>query len=75
MWLVSTSLALAVAALATGQVLVTGIPGALSPVTVASEATAYVVLAIVCRLYAGSLAGLLGAAGRPGRLLSAASVS
>ena len=68
MWLLSTRLALVVAALATGQLLVTGVLGTLSPVTVASEATAYVVLALVCRLYAGSLAGLLDGAARPGRL-------
>jgi DNA-binding CsgD family transcriptional regulator len=59
MWLLSGRLALAVASMAVGQLLLTGILGSLSPVTVASEVTAYVVLAVVARLYARSLADLL----------------
>lgn len=65
MWLLSAPLALVVAAVAIGQLLLTGILGTLSLVTVASEATAYVVLAAVCRLYAGSLADLLFGASHP----------
>ena len=59
MWLLSDRIALAVAAIAIAQLLITGLVGRLSLATVASEATAYVLLAVVCRLYAGSLADLL----------------
>jgi len=67
MWLLSAPLALAVGIAAVGQLLVTGVLGTLSPVTVGSEVTAYVLLGLVCRLYAGSLAALLfsAAARRP----------
>jgi len=64
MWLFGLRLALAVGAVAVVQLLVTGFLGALNPLTVASELTAYLVLAVVCRLYAGSLADLLSGAGR-----------
>ncbi len=67
MWLLSGGLALAVGIIAVGQLLVTGVLGTLSPVTVASEVTAYVVLALVCRLYARSLAELLFGATPSGR--------
>jgi len=59
MWLLSDRVALAVAAVAVLQLVVTGVAGRLSPATVASEATAYVLLAVVCRLYAASLATIL----------------
>jgi DNA-binding CsgD family transcriptional regulator len=67
MWLLSLRLALVVGIVAVGQLIVTGVLGTLSPVTVASELTAYVVLALICRLYAGSIAGLLLGAGRAAR--------
>lgn len=67
MWLLSVRLALVVGIVAVGQLLVTGVLGTLNPVTVASEMTAYVLLALVCRLYAGSLAALLFGAARPSR--------
>lgn len=63
MWLLSDGLALAVGVIALTQLLVTGALGALSLPTVASEGAAYLVLAVVCRLYAGSLADVL--ASRP----------
>lgn len=59
MWLLSDRVALAVAAIAIAQLLITGFVGRLSLATVASEATAYVLLAVVCRLYAATLADLL----------------
>jgi DNA-binding CsgD family transcriptional regulator len=59
MWLLSDRVASALAAVAVGQLVITGVVGRLSLATVASEATAYVLLAIVCRLYAASLADLL----------------
>jgi DNA-binding CsgD family transcriptional regulator len=68
MWLLSLRMALVVGAVAVGQLLVTGVLGTLNPVTVVSELTAYVVLALVCRLYAASLADLLFGSRRPGRL-------
>jgi len=58
-WLLSDRLALAVAVVALGQLVLTGALGAVSIPTVVSEATAYVVLGSVVRLYAGSLATLL----------------
>jgi DNA-binding CsgD family transcriptional regulator len=67
MWLLSGRLALAVGIIAVGQLLVTGVLGTLSAVTVGSEVTAYVVLALVCRLYARSLAELLFGATPPSR--------
>jgi len=67
MWLLSGRPALAVGTTAVGQLLVTGILGTLSLVTVASEVTAYVVLALVCRLYARSLSDLLFGATPPSR--------
>lgn len=67
MWLLSARPALAVASLAVGQLLVTGAIGALSLPTVASEGAAYVLLAVVCRLYARSLRDLLSGKSRSGR--------
>jgi DNA-binding CsgD family transcriptional regulator len=58
-WLLSDRLALAVAVVALGQLVLTAALGAVSIPTAVSEATAYVVLGLVVRLYAGSLAELL----------------
>jgi DNA-binding CsgD family transcriptional regulator len=58
-WLLSDRLALAVAVVALGQLVLTAALGAVSIPTAVSEATAYVVLGLVVRLYAGSLADLL----------------
>jgi DNA-binding CsgD family transcriptional regulator len=58
-WLLSDRLALAVAVVALGQLVLTAALGAVSIPTAVSEATAYVVLGLVVRLYAGSLAQLL----------------
>ena len=57
-WLLSDLLALAVALVALGQLVLTTAIGSVSPATGVSEATAYLVLGLVVRLYAGSLAGL-----------------
>lgn len=64
-WLLSDRLALAVAVVALGQLVVTGALGAVSIPTVVSEATAYLVLGSVVRLYAGSLATLLAQQAAP----------
>ena len=61
MWLLSNRLAIAVGAIAIGQLLATAALGTLTVATVASEGAAYLVLAFVCRLYAQSLADLLTA--------------
>ncbi len=58
-WLLSDRLALAVTVVALGQLVLTAALGAVSLPTAVSEATAYVVLGLVVRLYAGSLAELL----------------
>jgi DNA-binding CsgD family transcriptional regulator len=58
-WLLSDRLALAVAVVGLGQLVLTTALGAVSVATGVSEATAYVVLGLVVRLYAGSLADLL----------------
>jgi DNA-binding CsgD family transcriptional regulator len=58
-WLLSDRLALAVALVAVGQLVLTAALGALSIPTVVAEATTYVVLGLVVRLYAGTLAELL----------------
>lgn len=58
-WLLSDRLALAVAVVALGQLVLTAAIGAVSVPTAVSEATAYVVLGLVVRLYAGSLGELL----------------
>jgi DNA-binding CsgD family transcriptional regulator len=58
-WLLSDRLALAVAVVALGQLVLTAALGAVSIPTAVSEATAYVVLGLVVRLYAGSLTELL----------------
>jgi DNA-binding CsgD family transcriptional regulator len=58
-WLLSDRLALAVAVVALGQLVLTTALGDVSVATGVSEATAYVVLGLVVRLYAGSLAELL----------------
>lgn len=58
-WLLSDRLVLAVAVVALGQLVLTAALGAVSIPTAVSEATAYVVLGLVVRLYAGSLAELL----------------
>jgi DNA-binding CsgD family transcriptional regulator len=58
-WLLSDRLALAVAVVALGQLVLSAAIGAVSVPTAVSEATAYVVLGLVVRLYAGSLAELL----------------
>src|SRR5438132_899073 len=62
-WLLSDRLALAVAVVALGQLVLTAALGAVSIPTAVSEATAYVVLGLVVRLYAGSLAELLSRQG------------
>ena len=59
MWLLSDRLALAVAVVALGQLVLTTALGSVSLATGVSEATAYLVLGLVVRLYAGSLAELL----------------
>jgi DNA-binding CsgD family transcriptional regulator len=58
-WLLSDRLALAVAVVALGQLVLTTALGDVSVPTGVSEGTAYVVLGLVVRLYAGSLAELL----------------
>jgi DNA-binding CsgD family transcriptional regulator len=58
-WLLSDRLALAVAVVALGQLILTAALGDVSVPTAISEATAYIVLGLVVRLYAGSLAELL----------------
>jgi DNA-binding CsgD family transcriptional regulator len=58
-WLLSDRLALAVGVVALGQLVLTAALGDVSIPTAISEATAYVVLGLVVRLYAGSLAELL----------------
>jgi DNA-binding CsgD family transcriptional regulator len=58
-WLLSDRLALAVGVVALGQLVLTAALGDVSVPTAISEATAYVVLGLVVRLYAGSLAELL----------------
>jgi len=62
-WLLSDRLALAVAVVALGQLVLTAALGAVSIPTAVSEATAYVVLGLVVRLYAGSLSELLSRQG------------
>ena len=58
-WLLSGRLALAVALVAVGQLVLTAALGTLSVPTVVAEATTYVVLGLVVRLYAGTLSELL----------------
>lgn len=58
-WLLSDRLALAVAVVALGQLVLTTALGSVSLATGVSEATAYLVLGLVVRLYAGSLSELL----------------
>jgi DNA-binding CsgD family transcriptional regulator len=58
-WLLSDRLALAVAVVALGQLVLTTALGSVSFATGVSEATAYLVLGLVVRLYAGSLSELL----------------
>jgi len=58
-WLLSDRLALAVAVVGLGQLVLTIALGSVSLATGVSEATAYLVLSLVVRLYAGSLAELL----------------
>ncbi|HET9849008.1 MAG TPA: helix-turn-helix transcriptional regulator [Candidatus Dormibacteraeota bacterium] len=58
-WLLSRRLALLVSSVAVGQLLVSGFLGTLSPITVASETTAYVVLGLAAWLIANSLSQLL----------------
>ena len=58
-WLLSGRSALLVSVVAVGQLLLSGLLGTLSPITVASETTAYVVLALACRLVGNSLSQLL----------------
>lgn len=58
-WLLSDRLALAVALVALGQLVLTAAVGTLSIPTVVAEATTYIVLGLVVRLYAGSLSELL----------------
>ena len=58
-WLLSDRLALAVAAVGLGQLVLTTALGSVSLATGVSEATAYLVLGLVVRLYAGSLSELL----------------
>ncbi len=58
-WLLSDRLALAVAVVATGQLVLTAALGAITVPTAVAEVTAYVVLGLVVRLYAGSIAELV----------------
>ena len=58
-WLLSDRLALAVAVVGLGQLVLTTALGSVSLATGVSEATAYLVLGLVVRLYAGSLGDLL----------------
>ena len=58
-WLLSDRLALAVAVVAVGQLVLTAALGALSIPTVVAEATTYVILGLVVRLYAGTLSEML----------------
>jgi DNA-binding CsgD family transcriptional regulator len=58
-WLLSDRLALAVTVVGLGQLVLSAALGAISVPTGVSEATAYVVLGLVVRLYAGSLAELI----------------
>jgi DNA-binding CsgD family transcriptional regulator len=58
-WLLSDRMALMVAVVALGQLVLTTALGSVSLATGVSEATAYLVLGLVVRLYAGSLAELL----------------
>lgn len=58
-WLLSDRLALAVAVVALGQLVLTTALGSVSLATGMSEATAYLVLGLVVRLYAGSFSDLL----------------
>ncbi len=59
MWLLSDRLALAVAVVGLGQLVLTTALGSVSLATGVSEAIAYLVLGLVVRLYAGSLSELL----------------
>ncbi len=59
MWLLSDRLALAVAVVGLGQLVLTTVLGSVSLATGVSEAIAYLVLGLVVRLYAGSLSELL----------------
>lgn len=58
-WLLSDRLAVAVAAVAVGQLVLTAAVGAITVPTAVAEVTAYLVLGLVVRLYAGSLAELI----------------
>ena len=58
-WLLSDRLALAVGAVAVGQLVLTAAVGAITVPTAVAEVTAYLVLGLVVRLYAGSLAELI----------------
>jgi PAS domain S-box-containing protein len=58
-WLLSTPLAIGVTVLAIGLVGAAGVAGALGPITAASEATVFALIAIAIRLYARRLIILL----------------
>ena len=58
-WLLSDRLALAVATVAVGQLVLTAAARAITVPTAVAEVTAYLVLGLVVRLYAGSLAELV----------------
>lgn len=58
-WLLSDRLAVAVGVVALGQLVLTAAVGAITVPTAVAEVTAYLVLGLVVRLYAGSLAELL----------------
>src|SRR2546426_6754511 len=58
-WLLSTPLAVGVTVLAIGLVGAAGVAGALGPITAASEATVFALIAIAIRLYARRLIILL----------------
>jgi DNA-binding NarL/FixJ family response regulator len=64
-WLLSDRLALAVGAVAVGQLVLTAAAGAITVPTAVAEGTAYLVLGLVVRLYAGSLAELIRQSTRP----------
>jgi DNA-binding CsgD family transcriptional regulator len=58
-WLLSDRLALAVAVVGVGQLVLTAAVGAITVPTAVAEITAYLVLGLVVRLYARSLADLI----------------
>jgi DNA-binding CsgD family transcriptional regulator len=66
LWVLSSPPAALVGAIAIGQLVLTGLLGALSWPTIAAEGSAYLLLGLVCRLYAETLADLFPGRGHPG---------